>query len=181
MKGQAGHASHLPERQAVIVGANIRLLRQRKGWNQAKLGELMGWHSESTVCAAEGRRGGRQRGFTAAEVERLAAIFGVPPRQLTTRCANCGGNPPAGFACLACEGRACPPVESDDPTPWVRMKTDLLRQMEAGVLEPGDEVWVTCEARDRGLSPGVARKALRALVSEGKLAPASPPKTYLVI
>ena len=33
---------------------------------------------------------------------RLAAIFGVPAWQLTTRCANCGGHPPAGFACLAC-------------------------------------------------------------------------------
>ena len=72
------------------------------GWNQAKLGELMGWPSNSTVCAAEGRRNGRQRGFTTQEVELLAAIFGVSPWRLTTRCANCGGHPPAGFACLTC-------------------------------------------------------------------------------
>jgi len=62
----------------------------------------MGWHNASTACAAEGRRDGRQRGFTAREIERLAAIFGVSPRQLTTRCANCGSHPPPGFACLAC-------------------------------------------------------------------------------
>jgi hypothetical protein len=66
----------------------------------------MGWQSASTVCAAEGRRDGRQRGFTAKEIERLAAIFGISPRQLTTRCTNCNGQPPAGFACLAC--RAVP-------------------------------------------------------------------------
>jgi len=45
----------------------------------------MGWPSNSTVCAAEGRRNGRQRGFTAGEVERLAAIFGLSLSQLTTR------------------------------------------------------------------------------------------------
>lgn len=29
--------------QAAVVGANIRILRQQHGWNQAKVGELMGW------------------------------------------------------------------------------------------------------------------------------------------
>jgi hypothetical protein len=65
----------------------------------------MGWPSNSTVCAAEGHRNGRQRGFTADEVERLTAIFGVSPSQLTTWRANCGGHPPAGFACLTCRAR----------------------------------------------------------------------------
>ena len=37
----------------------------------------MGWPNASTVCAAEGHRSGRQRGFTAREVRQLAAIFGV--------------------------------------------------------------------------------------------------------
>jgi transcriptional regulator with XRE-family HTH domain len=95
---------------------NIRILRQRRGWTQAKLGELMGWTSPSTVCAAEGRHGGRPRAFTVREVERLAAIFGVSPEELTTRCANCHGQPPAGFACLVCWGA----------TPG----SDLLRVME---------------------------------------------------
>ena len=62
----------------------------------------MGWPNASTVCAAEGRRNGRQRGFTAGKVRQLAAIFGVSFGQLTAQCANCGGHPPAGFACLAC-------------------------------------------------------------------------------
>src|SRR6266702_2162846 len=83
--------------QSTIVGANIRALRQRKGWSQAELGELMGWPSTSTVCAAEGHRGGRQRDFTVGEVKQLAAIFGVSPGRLATRCANCYGRPPAGF------------------------------------------------------------------------------------
>jgi len=101
-QGRRRRGDNIPEGQPAIVGMNIRTLRQRKGWSQSKLGELMGWQSASTVCAAEGRRDGRQRGFTAREIERLAAIFGISPRQLTTRCTNCDGQPPAGFACLAC-------------------------------------------------------------------------------
>ena len=85
-----------------MVGANIRVLRLRKGWTQGQLGELMAWPTTSTVCAAEGHRDGRQRGFTAEEVGQLATIFGVSPSQLTTRCANCADHPPAGFACLTC-------------------------------------------------------------------------------
>ena len=101
-RGRRRRVDNIPEGQPAIVGVNIRTLRQRKGWSQAKLGELMGWQSASTVCAAEGRRDGRQRGFTLTEIEQLAAIFGIPDRHLTTRCVNCHGQPPAGFACLAC-------------------------------------------------------------------------------
>jgi hypothetical protein len=92
----------IPAEQRATVGANIRALRQRNGWTQARLGELMGWPTAATVCAAEGHRSDRQQGFTTGEVTRLAAIFGISPSQLTTRCATCGGHPPAGFACLAC-------------------------------------------------------------------------------
>jgi len=46
----------IPREQAAAVGANIRALRRGKGWTQAQVGELMGWISNSTVCAAEGRR-----------------------------------------------------------------------------------------------------------------------------
>jgi len=91
----------IPAEQCAVIGANIRALRHRNGWTQARLGQLMGWDT-STVCAAEGHRNGRQRGFTTADLTRLAAIFGIPPAQLTTRCATCGGHPPAGYACLAC-------------------------------------------------------------------------------
>jgi transcriptional regulator with XRE-family HTH domain len=91
----------LPAQQCAVIGANIRTLRQRNGWTQARLGELMDWDA-STVCAAEGHRNGRQRGFTTADITRLAAVFGIPPAQLTTPCATCGGHPPAGYACLAC-------------------------------------------------------------------------------
>ena len=100
--GRRRRVDQIPEGHFVVVGVNVRTLRQRKGWSQAKLGELMGWQSASTVCAAEGRRDGRQRGFTAEEIERLSSIFGISPQQLVTRCVNCSGRPPEGFGCLAC-------------------------------------------------------------------------------
>jgi hypothetical protein len=105
MGGRRRRVDEIPAEQFAVVGANIRALRLRKGWTQAKLGELMGWPATATVCAAEGHRDGRQRGFTAGEVQQLAGIFGISPWQLTTWCANCGGHPPAGFACLTCGAR----------------------------------------------------------------------------
>ena len=102
MPESRGVTGKITEEQSAVVGANIRALRQGRGWTHPKLGELMGWQSASTVCAAEGHRNDRQRSFTTEEVEQLAAIFGVSPSQLMLRCANCGGHPPAGFACLAC-------------------------------------------------------------------------------
>jgi transcriptional regulator with XRE-family HTH domain len=33
----------IPAEQSAIVGANIRALRQRHGWTQTRLGELMDW------------------------------------------------------------------------------------------------------------------------------------------
>ena len=100
--GRRRRIDQIPENKAAIVGVNIRTLRQRKGWTQAELGELMGWPNASTVCAAEGHRNGRQRGFTTGEVRQLAAIFDVTMWQLTARCENCNGRPPNGFSCLVC-------------------------------------------------------------------------------
>ena len=105
MGGRRRRVDEIPAEQFAVVGANIRTLRLRKGWTQAKLGELMGWPTTATVCAAEGHRDGRQRGFTAGEVQQLAGIFGISSWQLTARCTNCGGHPPAGFACLTCGAR----------------------------------------------------------------------------
>jgi hypothetical protein len=102
MSGRRPRPGEIPQEQFAVVGANIRVLRQRRGWTQGTLGELMGWPTAATVCAAEGHRGDRQRGFTDAEVIRLAGIFGVSTQELITQCANCGGHPPAGFACLTC-------------------------------------------------------------------------------
>jgi transcriptional regulator with XRE-family HTH domain len=102
MRGRPNAGEEIPRDQAAIIGANIRALRRARGWTQAQLGKLMQWPTSSTVCAAEGRRDGRQRGFTTDEVQRLADIFGVKASQLTTRCAHCCGYPPPGFACLTC-------------------------------------------------------------------------------
>jgi hypothetical protein len=100
--GPPGPAAKLPPAQCAIAAANIRTLRQRNGWTQAHLGQLMGWTAPSTVCAAEGHRGNRQRRFARWEIDQLAAIFGIPVRQLLTCCATCGGQPPPGYACLTC-------------------------------------------------------------------------------
>jgi len=97
MRGRRHRGGEIPAAQAAVVGASIRVLRQHNGWTHARLGELMGWRSSSTVCAAEGRRSDRQRGFTPDQVQRLAGIFGIKPWQLTTRCANCEGHSPRGF------------------------------------------------------------------------------------
>jgi transcriptional regulator with XRE-family HTH domain len=102
MPERPGITDKITQEQSAVVAANIRALRQRRGRTQPTLGELMGWLSASTVCAAEGHRNHRQRTFTTGEIQQLAAIFGVSPSQLMIRCANCGGRPPAGFACLAC-------------------------------------------------------------------------------
>jgi hypothetical protein len=53
MAGRRRRAAQVPAGESAIAGANIRILRQRKGWSQAQLGELMGWPTTSTVCAAE--------------------------------------------------------------------------------------------------------------------------------
>ena len=108
-RGRRRRVDSIPEGQPDIVGVNIRTLRRRKGWSQAKLGELMGWYSASTVCAAEGRRSGRQRGFTAREIERLAAIFGVSARAAHDAVRELR-RPAAGRVCLPGEGEPRPAV-----------------------------------------------------------------------
>jgi transcriptional regulator with XRE-family HTH domain len=112
IRGRRYRVGEIPTAQAAIVGANIRVLRQRNGWTQARLGELMGWRSNSTVCAAEGHRASRQRGFTPDEVQWLADVFGLEPWQLMTRCANCAGHPPRGFACETCGAQGTARVAS---------------------------------------------------------------------
>jgi transcriptional regulator with XRE-family HTH domain len=118
---QPGPAAKLPAGQCAVAAANIRALRQRNGWTQARLGQLMGWPAASTVCAAEGHRGGRQRRFARWEIDQLAAIFGIPTAQLLSRCVTCGGQPPPGYACLACKAarpeRPARPAATSPPLP----------------------------------------------------------------
>jgi transcriptional regulator with XRE-family HTH domain len=133
MPGRRREVEIIPREQAAIVGTNLRTLRTAKGLTQAQVGELMGWTSNSTVCAAEGRRGGRQRNFTTDEVERLAGFFGIEAWQLTTRCVNCEGHPPTGFACLTCGAGATSTAgevaaNNDDTQTW-----DLNRRRKAQV------------------------------------------------
>ena len=124
-------AAHVPESEAAIVGMNIRVLRLRNGWSQAKLGALMGWPSPSTVCAAEGRRNGRQRGFTSDEVRRLSIFLGVPSWKLSTRCANCEGYPPVGFTCLTCGASYAGEQPPADSSPARRKVTSVTNKAPA--------------------------------------------------
>jgi hypothetical protein len=75
--GRRCRADEIPQEQYAVAGADIRSLRQRRGWTQGQLGELMGWPTTATVCAAEGHRGGRQRGFTGAEIKLLYRVPGL--------------------------------------------------------------------------------------------------------
>jgi len=58
MGGRRPRPGEIPLEQSSVVGANIRVLRQRKGWSQGMLGEQMGWPSTATanfaarICAA---------------------------------------------------------------------------------------------------------------------------------
>jgi hypothetical protein len=106
---QRGPAAKLPPALSAIATANLRVLRQRNGWTQAHLAHLMGWGAASTTCAAEGHRGGRAaRRFAAWEIGQLAHLFGITPAQFLTRCLTCGGQPPSGYACLACQAEHPP-------------------------------------------------------------------------
>jgi len=93
--------------QSVAVAANIRALRQARGWTQRHVSDLMQWGHPAVACRAEGRNSKRpQRIFTEREVRPLATIFDVTPEQLTMpTCAHCHGLPPAGYACLSCEAK----------------------------------------------------------------------------
>jgi transcriptional regulator with XRE-family HTH domain len=77
--------------QSAAVAANIRALRQARGWTQRQVSDLMEWGHPAVACRAEGRNSKRpQRVFTEREVRQLARIFGVTPEQLTmSTCAHC--------------------------------------------------------------------------------------------
>jgi DNA-binding GntR family transcriptional regulator len=57
----------------------------------------------------------------------------------------------------------------DDPRKWLRVKNDLIRQLDAGVLEPGDEVISKYEAEDHGVHRNTVIIAIRSLAVEGRL------------
>lgn len=61
------------------------------------------------------------------------------------------------------------PENMHDPRKWLQVKNDLERQLEAGVLEPGDELWVSCEAEEHGINKKTTFAALRSLVADGRL------------
>jgi transcriptional regulator with XRE-family HTH domain len=91
-------SGRLTAEQSAIIGRNVRTLRCRAGWTLARLASLFG-RSVSGVCRMELG----ERGFSGPEVEQLAAIFGVTVEDLLPPgCLNCDGQPPRGFACLAC-------------------------------------------------------------------------------
>jgi len=79
---------------------------------------------------------------------------------------------------LVAEGWLLPPtpgyparVPGGDGLLWRKFRAQVIREIEAGILEPGDEVTVKYEAHDAGIHPITAAKALTALVAEGWLLP----------
>jgi hypothetical protein len=99
--GRRCRVDDILEGQPAVVRVNIRTLRQRRGWSQAKLGELMGWQSVSTVRRRRPPR--RQAARFHQEGNRAASRhlrYHLPAAHDAVR--NCGGHRPAGFACLAC-------------------------------------------------------------------------------
>lgn len=55
----------------------------------------------------------------------------------------------------------------DAATQWKRVRREILHEITAGVLEPGDELISLHEAQDRGTSHGTVLKALRSLAEDG--------------
>ena len=92
-----GSSRRLTAEQSVIVGRNMRVLRWRAGWTQTDLAKAVG-RSVSRISRTETG----ERAFTGLEVMLVAAVFQVNPAELITKCFNCKGVPPWGFACIAC-------------------------------------------------------------------------------
>jgi DNA-binding transcriptional regulator YhcF (GntR family) len=79
---------------------------------------------------------------------------------------------------LVAEGWLLPPtpgyparVPGGDGLLWRKFRAQVIREIEAGILEPGDELTVKYEAHDAGIHPITAAKALTALVAEGWCSP----------
>jgi hypothetical protein len=74
--------------QSAIVGANIRALRQARGWPQHRVGELMGLAHPRHRLRRRSHRDGRQRSFLPDEIRRKVTLtkhtltmdlFGIQP------------------------------------------------------------------------------------------------------
>ena len=68
-----------------------------------------------------------------------------------------------------------------EPVRWRGFADDLIRQIETGVLEPGDEVSVKYQAEEWKCPQGTAAKAFEDLVRRGLLLrPSRPAQPYRV-
>jgi hypothetical protein len=130
MPGRFRRVDEIAPDQAAVVGANIRVLRQRHGWNQAKVGELMGWFSNSTVYAAEGHRNGRQVRLSSGFEFGRVTVPGLVPGMVSAWCAGCGW----------AHGRICPsPLSVRRGTRaygYVYSRSQEITFIQAVVLDP---------------------------------------------
>jgi DNA-binding GntR family transcriptional regulator len=76
---------------------------------------------------------------------------------------------PVALPAVLSPDRAMALTLTDDPTPWRQLLALLAKQIETGVLEPGDQVAVSLTAADFAIAPRVARKAFAVLVEQGLL------------
>jgi transcriptional regulator with XRE-family HTH domain len=89
-----------------IVIGNVRRLRKARKWSAQRLVEALAPHgvplaSRSVLANWET---GRREGISVDDLAALGAVFEVDPWSLTDtpHCLTCQGEPPAGYACLAC-------------------------------------------------------------------------------
>lgn len=99
-----------PTDAARVMSANVRRLRQARGWTQVeaaqRFAEIHGEHwSNASWSQAEQSGGSRQRAWSVDELVSMARLFGVPVAALLPdppACPQCKGAPPAGFTCNTC-------------------------------------------------------------------------------
>ncbi|MFD9248446.1 helix-turn-helix transcriptional regulator [Streptomyces bottropensis] len=100
-----------PTDAARVMSANVRRLRQARGWTQVeaaqRFAEIHGEHwSNASWSQAEQSGGSRQRAWSVDELVSMARLFGVPAAALLPdppACPQCKGAPPVGFTCNSCE------------------------------------------------------------------------------
>jgi len=91
------------------VAAKIRLLRRKRGITTTALSELLLAASRPIHASAITKIEKGNRHIGVDDLFALAAALGVTPAQLLEppeACSTCNGQPPAGFACLACGSEA---------------------------------------------------------------------------
>jgi hypothetical protein len=113
---------HHPTAVTDIAVANIRALRQERGWTTTDVGTHM---ADIGFPISRGYLTNRENKHTKSsmgvdELVAFATILGVTPQSLLiepSACLHCGGLPPGGYTCNACgEGSGSRPRGAIPPS-----------------------------------------------------------------